>query len=704
MKKIFYSPKNGRPFQLISLLTIFFMINIQVATLHPMFTVKPKPYKRLSKTPKKRGLLIFLDEVEKHMTEAVGEDLINGLYQAENPIIVSYSLMCNLLEYRERDKRSVSVLMVERGKLKNAEYLDWFKEKYGASWLDEIYRKEAVIHCKIAFKPEQWIIKEINNSLLLLIPYKYCDSLGVNGESVKEYTNISNDIELKMGFRVNHMKTLEYTSIYRSSLKKYFYQYIIGIDSSAIFRFADYFVNSLDTIFCKKSDYNMRNSIITEWNDYKSKNIPIPEWIIYIMGHGLKNDSIANMSLNDFKQFLMFLENKIKTGLLFMVSCQVAGVNVNQIYGELKSGTQQYYSFPIILQGLSDAITFSRRPKIDLDAFWRSKNNDVLLNQGFNKWLESGDLKLQIKDFAEFFKRANEEEGDYRKIVEPLIDQSSVTNELQIKMPGVEWFSLIDTKNKIVSIGSILAKTRDPQKPLDITSFFKKQPEIILLYTDNIPFELMIDVASVKAIVSMVSPGLAESYSARVIQKIKKISTSKLESLENILNLFASVAYTNGAKWFFVEEIDNGQEIWKDVLIDGTYKDGVTAYLKDGYNFLHKLNIINKEQEDAKIVQKGSYDERSYNERMDIVRHQYSEPSEKIAPQNEGTIFGLLQKRFWPQEYIQKKEISDEHIKNIKNIFMRHPQEVLKRKQKELENELEKKRERKRERERILIE
>ena len=676
MKKIFYSVKNSRLSQLISLLTIFFMINIfHVVTLHPMFTAKPKPYKRsfkeavkvlnkLDEIPKKRGILIFLDEVEKHMTEAVGGGLVNGLYQAENPIIVSHSLMCNLLEYRERDKRSVQDLIVERGKLNTAGYfLDGFKKKYGANWLDEIYRKEAVICCKIAFKPDQWIIKEINNSLLLLIPYKYCDSLGVNGESVKEYTNISNDIELKMGFRVNHMKTLEHTSIYRSSLKKYFYQYIVGIDSSVIFRFADYFINSLDAIFCEKSDYNIRNSIITEWHDYQSKNIPIPEWVIYIMGHGLKNDSIADMRLNDFKKFLIFLENKIKTGLLFVVSCQVAGVNVNQIYGDIKSGTQQYNSFPIIIQGISDALSFTNPLAIDFNAFWGSMDKNVLLHQGFKQFLESGNLRIKGKDFAEFFKRASDEEGNYRKIVEPLIDKSSIANELQIKMPGIEWFSLIDTQNKVVSIGSILAKTRNPETPLNVASFFKKNPEIILLYTDNIPFELQIDLGTLKAIGSMVSSDPTQSGSAGVVQRIKKISLSKHEPLSRIFELFKPFIYTQGTKEIFIEEInDANRETYKDILIRGTYEDGMDVYLKDEHNFLHKFNL-NKKQETVSILQRNSYEERFYNERIRMARHRYPELSERIEKKEVG--------------------IDPQHLKDMENILKQHAVKI--KKQRELE-------------------
>src|SRR6185312_3422580 len=68
----------------------------------------------------------------------------------------------------------------------------------------------------------------------------------------------------------------------------------------------------------------------------------------------------------------------------------------------------------------------------------------------------------------------------------------------QIRFPDMPWFSVIDTTHTIVSIGSIVSQTRTD--PLHVTSFFKRQKKKfesslfgILLYTTEIPFELIID-------------------------------------------------------------------------------------------------------------------------------------------------------------------------------------------------------------------
>src|SRR4029078_7029332 len=66
----------------------------------------------------------------------------------------------------------------------------------------------------------------------------------------------------------------------------------------------------------------------------------------------------------------------------------------------------------------------------------------------------------------------------------------------QIRYPGLPWFSVFD--NSIVaSIGTVMAKTRTA--PLDIATFFARQgqqqadPLALLLYAQDIPFQLIID-------------------------------------------------------------------------------------------------------------------------------------------------------------------------------------------------------------------
>ncbi|HLX54254.1 MAG TPA: hypothetical protein VKR58_09950, partial [Aquella sp.] len=320
-----------------------------------------------------------------------------------------------------------------------------------------------------SFKPDRWIVKKINDLLSLLIPVNYLESLNIDKNKVKESGNaidVISEVELQLGLKVNHMETIDYQvtwSMYTTlkiKILSYFYKSPEPEEPSLAL--ANYLTNFLDSIFCEKSDY-------------QNKKRDIPEWLIYIGGHGTWFYSITYLSFDDFKKLLHFLDSKINTKLLVVSSCYAGGININKVYGEIKLGTQEYYSFPIIIQALNDMQTLSIAPIIDINTLHHDK-------------------KIKIKyhiDFVSFFKKAKKAEGNYNEIIKP-ISENFAQNTPQIKLPGMEWFSVIDIDKKIVSIGSMLVKTRDPQKPLDVVSFFKKDPEMILLYTDNIPFELVV--------------------------------------------------------------------------------------------------------------------------------------------------------------------------------------------------------------------
>jgi hypothetical protein len=119
-------------------------------------------------------------------------------------------------------------------------------------------------------------------------------------------------------------------------------------------------------------------------------------------------------------------------------------------------------------------------------------------------------LGIMIKDidvlptvnFLSFFKKAKKLEGNYSEIVKPLSEEikNDTANMPQIKFPGSDWFSVIEGDKKIISIGSNVAQIKNVQESLDVVADFKKDPELILLYTDTIPFELKINSTNLKEI------------------------------------------------------------------------------------------------------------------------------------------------------------------------------------------------------------
>ncbi|HLX53770.1 MAG TPA: hypothetical protein VKR58_07505, partial [Aquella sp.] len=496
MKNIIHGIKNNQLLHFIVFFVAFCSISIFSMRMSERGKASAKRYLGIAQKEeaisKKRDLLIFLDDSEKNLG-FVGSNLMAAIVPKAAPIIVSTSVLNNLTMINEQTR---------------------------------YYLANAV------FQSNQWIIKKINNSLILLIPMNYLQVLNIDAGQVKTFDSslaidTVSDVELRLGLKVNHMETLEYQSMtFTTHLTKKFLGYFYTSSKAIELGLADYFINTLDAIFCKKLDY-------------QNKKTNIPEWIMYIVGHGELLHSVADLSLEDFKKLLHFLDSKINTNLLVISSCYAAGMNANKIYGEIQRGTQEYYSFPIIIRALNDTVASIFNADIEIEGFWNPKIN----------------LKLYI-NFVDFFKKAKELEGNYGEIIKSITMWNFIQNTPQIKLPDMEWFSVIDTDKKIVSIGTTLVKTRDPQKPLDVVSFFKKDPEIILLYTDDIPFELVVNSSKMKAIVSMVLPQLIEEENETkeidVYTRIKKISSS--QSFCEILRWFKSVTFAKYSfKRFFID-------------------------------------------------------------------------------------------------------------------------------------------------------
>ena len=608
MKNIIDALKNSRLVQLVTLLVVVSPINIfpmrmteqgkdlaqrHLARQQELMMKKWKQQEELKET---RELLIFLDDLEKK-PGAVGHTFVTGLYEEICPIIASTLLLYNLCEERKKDTRPIETLLNE---LKDIRHNLEYKTK---NIINDFHEKNEIAVSRIGFRQERWIIKKIDDSLLLLIPKTYLELFDIDDNKVQEYYKdlellFESEVELKLGLRVNHMKTITIEEIFKPIEPQ----------------FVDYFTNSMDSVFCTKTDYNIANQ-------------NRPEWVIYIDGHGSVNGNIVGLSLKGFQEFLSFLENKIKTQLLIVVSCYAIGVNSDKIFGNMKTEVKNQYSFPIIVQGVRDTSVANLSPGV------------------LKSWIEKQKIGLDTEiNFSNFLKIAEQiKEGNYDKIMNI---RGSIQNIPQIKLPGIEWFSVRIANEEIVSIGPILVKTRDPQKSLDVISFFKKDPKIILLYTDNIPFELIINSNKLKAISSMMSAGPVSDIPEFVIHRIKKITSSQ-EFLE-ILRWFESVANSQGSKAFFVDEIGKN----KDVFISGSATDSMQVYFKekDKDDILWKTELqYGKGQVTIEEVKPNSEYEKFYQSRVSMMREKYPiylrkqrETNQEITSEQIKVIEGVL--------------------------------------------------------------
>ena len=361
-----------------------------------------------------------------------------------------------------------------------------------------------------------WIIKEITQpadddhpsrtNMALLMPLSYLNKIGINRQDFEksDASDITNT-ELALGLKANHMQTQTLNNLH-------FPHYNLN-QSSYYFLQTLYNANTkTSNIFCVRSDYK----------EYKES---LPIWSIYTKGHGSTgqyNCTIIGIDCNDFKKVLDFLNTKINTRLLVYESCYAAGTNTEAIYRDPDTALLKNYSFPIITFALTDAPTSSsalfEEPEKFVAAVMAPTSNTI----------------------------------NYKEIIKYLNTSSESETTPQIKLPGLDWFSVINADKNIVQIGSILASKRG-NRPLDIVKFFRNEPTILLLYAPNIPFELIINSKNLQSIVSML-PGNA----LHMIEKVTSKSSPRV-----VLDWFMSITMLGTEKVFYIKTLND----LKDVII-----------------------------------------------------------------------------------------------------------------------------------------
>jgi len=467
-----------------------------------------------------QGLLIFLDETEQ-VIDAVSHYLLSAIRQKAGPIVVSASLLKNVFGYYNE--------------LKNYPESSFdLYQKINVGSLQEIEEKSKIFYLKtLNFDSNEWIFKKVNDSLYLLIPKLFLQKIvNLPNDVIERYdpNNISR-AEMTLGLKVNHMETTPFDKIVTMN--------VIKRDNSNYFFEALYDTNTnKSSLFCTKSDYKNRGV----------QNIPL--WSIFMQGHGaMQYDPraegiIVGLTHTIFKKVLDFFENSINTRLLVYISCYAAGSTNELIFKDVLSGVQKTYSFAIITQALTDA------PVMSASNILLSSDGKVVVGTLAN--FESFLLLARTLDFV-----------DYKEIIKtifPLMPSEDFKNQNkqlwahipQLKLPGVEWFSVLESNKNVLSIGSILAKTRNVQTPLDVVRFFKADPKALLLYAPEIPFELIYTGKNLEAIVSMI-PGNA-------IHHLKKISSSTKNEQE-LLQSFMAIDMLGPRKIFFIEELNDMKNV-----------------------------------------------------------------------------------------------------------------------------------------------
>jgi hypothetical protein len=541
-------------------------------------------------------LLIFLDDTEHsstHFWGAITNTLITALRQKPCPILVSRSLLNNLFSgqhfanFRSLIKQNPDygilknylgsllkkinqhVPGVELSKKEKEEILNKIGRELGPEMIAcQMYTHppigfsadkitQAVVVELLAFKREEWIIKYVgsDNALILLIPRSW-KNMATYKEMPEKRRDILTPTELEFGMKIDHMPPVESFEM----MVENFYP------RSPI---ANNFMNALWDLKKEHAHQADVSDIFVTKLEYRNNKIPFnrqPRWVFYLTGHGGINQSIAGLPIDSFKLLLDFLERKIKTVLFVYSTCNAAGTNEDLIYKDAKSKLLKPHSYAIAFEGVTESAVNVARSTVNL---CNLKIADI---NWFDSTLEVGETFYNFRHFARYVTQENT--IDYYHALFFVMFGLHFSDLPQLKLPGEQWFKIVDMQNIAVSIGSILSQTRET---IDVGTFFKRkkgqpEPRFVLLETTFIP-HLIVNTDKIPKFISIM-PGDS-------IHVIKKISSRKF-SVDQLINAFVPDGKVGANKKFMIQEIEGAAP--KAGRLPGNTQKVVEALIELSYN------------------------------------------------------------------------------------------------------------------------
>lgn len=288
--------------------------------------------------PPTRALTIFLDDTEYPYVGSNTYEAIAAFYQQASPILISYSIMNNMLTQLE--------LTAEEKKQEEA------AAKLGRAGVsvddaDHIISYRLKKHFIQNFNPHDWLLYQVNRDLFLFIPNAYIKSLGTLPQPTKKYSSR----ELLLGLKIDHMTALPFETLQK--LARAFADNSSEDEASVYFQQALYSNQPLQTY---NEDYS---TIFITSRAYENKKL-IPQWVIYLAGHGSlpPEATVSGLSVPSLKYFLSFLNTKIITKILIYSSCYSAGVSLESAFKQSpENPIPDSYHFPLVTAGVGNLTT-----------------------------------------------------------------------------------------------------------------------------------------------------------------------------------------------------------------------------------------------------------------------------------------------------------------------------------------------------------
>jgi len=520
-----------------------------------------------------QGLVILLDDAEYQHAQvtkipyfgALTEKLWTALLQ-QVPLLVSTSLLANIFNSPQGNPPA---------------------NLLPADLLAASTKKQANDLVRKSFKPDEWIIRQVGDALILLLPNKMVKGTG------SAVPSRLTERELILGLKIDHMKPLD---------AKTFFAFLTTYQVPST---SDYFIDALPTIFVTCPDYEHHHVAAQQ-----------PQWTFYLAGHGGLRKNIASLPFAAFRKMLDFFEDQplrkgIITQLLIINSCYVMGTNVTLAYKNMDDQEEKTYSFPIAMDASLDTQTFVATYYI-ISRSASGSEVAAVSNLNFAKFftiIASTDYRDKPYDIMSIVTPVSNEIGSKFDVLAnnyPHV-RPAFKNYIITLFPGIEIGSAMTAE---VDIGGGVKASR--KQPLDVVALLKQNKTtwdwIYLVLRAEVPkdgslakqyikFPIILKRTGKMPIIVSSAPGAATTF-----HRIQKLNTEY--DLHELATSISKLQYGN-RKIFWIEELDAQGITYKDVIIDTNNGNGKLLYTADEERWKHPIS--NGTMEDTGMRSQSPY-------------------------------------------------------------------------------------------------
>lgn len=409
---------------------------------------------------------------------------------------------------------------------------------------------------QLRVRSDLWIKKRINSDIYLLVPKKLIPEL----EHYRSTRHLRDDEPLTIaekacGLKIDHAHTVNDTDFMNPSYHQHNDQ------------------RSLSENFMRALWSDKKSALFVTNNEYiaASGDTLLPTWIIFWEGHGsdyqVQGKTIAGVRRAGIAEqyiepALQFFSRKIRTALLFMESCYAGGANLVELQKKFAANPQFKTLNYLFVSGTVFNAPQGTSNMYTIDTFLEARRKNKIYGSLYREFDASGYSTPRFDTFfssleqlppidiraaiAHIYKQLDQQFGD-----------GTYANLLTYIAPGQEMARLLDINDDVVQIHRTLARARDPNQPLHISSFFggtqrKIYPRAIALFSPEVPFELVYELDPEKNVVQ--PPALLSLMHGNQLHKLHSIDASPF-TLSQVIASFFKVQKLQENKLFSIGKI-----------------------------------------------------------------------------------------------------------------------------------------------------